>query len=164
MRFEAISLLLAAGLLSACADPSQTACDRANRDINLATLMSNNMSGTYDQCLRDLKGELAALQLESRSLDQRAAALNAQAQRLSGQNAAMARQLAQVNATQAELARKVVAAGNGGSSAETAALVDREKALRTRLEALTVSSPQAQADTVTRDQDALARQLDRLGV
>ena len=122
-------------LLAACADPNASACDTANRDINLGTLIENSATGAYAQCVSDLQAELASLQLQARVLDAEASRLNAEAAALDGERRAAAQRLAALNESQAELMRQISSQGpgSGASDAQIQSLVDSEARLRSEI-------------------------------
>lgn len=122
--------------LAACVDPNASACTTANRDINLANLAGNSLSGAYDQCLSDLRSELAGLQLQSRLYESEAARLNAQAASLDGERRAAAQRLSEVNARQAALMREIGSEDASGRSSDSQlqSLLSQEEALRRDIE------------------------------
>lgn len=146
-------------LLGACTDPEATACANANRDVTLANLAGNTLSGSYERCLSDLRAELVGLQLEARGLDVEATRLDAQAASLGGERRAAAQRLARLHAEQAELMRRI--GEEGRSTAADDARVNRiireERRLRSEITGRRGSGgvDDVTADRILRRQQAL---------
>ncbi len=96
-----LAATVALALLAACAQPGADNCDQANRSINFVNLLANSVSGSYDACLDDLRGDLAAARLRARSLEAEAQNLRAEEARLSGERRRAAGRLAALNERQA---------------------------------------------------------------
>lgn len=95
-------------VLAACA-PAADPCARANQPVNIFTLLANTTTGSYDACLDDLRGDLAAAQLRATTLRAQAAALEAEAARLDGERRAAAERLAAINQRQAAAVARITA-------------------------------------------------------
>jgi chromosome segregation ATPase len=153
--------------LNACATGGD-ACATANQSVNLFSLMSASASGSYDQCLSDMRQELAAAQLRSRLLQAEAANLRAEQRRLSGEQAAAAGRLAALNERQATAVAQLQSADRARSveTAELQRVLAEERALSTRLEALNAGgggASAAEAERLQAQQDRLRSRIGALG-
>lgn len=121
--------------LTACTDQNLDACGNANRDVNLANLAGNAISGSDTQCIANLQQELNTLRLEGRLLQAEESRLRQLSASLSGEERAAAERLARLNATQSELAARIASRGsNTSNDANVARVLSEERSLRTELE------------------------------
>lgn len=169
IRPPVILATISLGVLSACVEPGGDACAAANRDVNLFSLMSNTVTGSYDRCLGDLRGELAAAQLRSRTLRAEAASLRAEQNRLSGEQAAAAARLARLNEQQATTLAQLASAENAQSveQARLAQVLAEERQISQRIEQLNAQgggASAAEAEQLQAQQAWLRAQLNALGL
>ena len=138
-RLGKVSVIVGAGFLAACDPVPADNCAAANRDITFGNLISNEVSGSYEGCLTDLRATLQRLRLESRALQFRANELHTQAAALDGQRAANTRRLANLNAEQARLMQNIgdAESARNVNEAELRNILQQERALRSEVEGAT---------------------------
>lgn len=95
-----LSALAAPLVLIACTDPSGDPCTTANRDITLGNMLGSSLSGSYGDCLADMRGELAAIRLENSEL-------RARADRLRRESASLSAEETRLLAREASLRREI---------------------------------------------------------
>lgn len=136
LKYSKVSIIIGVGFQTACAPLPADNCTAANRDITFSNMVSNEVSGSYEGCLNDLRSTLQRLRLESRALQVRANELNAQATTLDGQRAENARRMAHLNAEQARLMQNIgdAESARNVNEGELRNVLQQERALRARVE------------------------------
>ena len=168
MRCLGAAAGVAALILAACVPAHREGdrCAAANRDINLFSLLGNTTSGVYDECLGDLRSELARARLRATGLQAEARRLEAEAAALEGERAAAARRLAAANARHVVALRRVEAAkaSQAVDRARLQNVLAREAALAQELEQLNRSGgiDVTLADRLQREQEELVRRIDAM--
>lgn len=146
MKQPAFVSVTASIVLAACAAPSGDPCASANSDVNLATLIGNSVSGSYEQCLSSMRAELQSLRLEAANLRQQASTLERQAALLDGEQRAATARLASLNTEQARLLDQIAAAESSATDAQIQSAVSEANTLNRQVESLNRSGTASDAE------------------